>query len=221
MDSATELTTTLDYVQNITVPGEVFREPKNEYWALVCLYHGMEFLYRQAVKCDEIVAKQIPPNVNFSGAGNHRYFGQVPKPMLTCAFHWYAMSACQYVRTVGAIAYRQGSISVLPQVYANDIIPEVVAFRNKVAAHFAWSTENNRDNDAERLASIIPQLTFESDSFHLGSLVISMSRSGNSTSSETIAPWSLSKVHERLAARYWPPQHEPDSFTQKCEECIE
>jgi hypothetical protein len=201
------VTTTIDYVANITVPGEVFREPKNEYWALVCLYHGMESLYRLAVKCDEIVAKQIPPNVRFSGMGNHPFFAEVPKPMLTCAFHWYAISACQYVRTVGAIAYRQGASSVLPQEYANGIIPEVVTFRNKVAAHFAWSTENNRDNDAERLASIIPQLSFDLDSFRMGGLVISMRRGGNSNSSEAIAPWSLRKVHEMLAARYWPPQN--------------
>lgn len=206
MERTTEVMTTLDFVENVTVPGDVFGEPKNEYWALVCLRHGMEFVYRQAVGCNEIVAKQIPPNVNFMGAINHPYFDYVPKPLLTCAFHWYAISACQYVRTVGAIAYRQGSISDLPKAYANRIIPEVVAFRDKVAAHFAWSTENGRDNDAERLASVIPQLSFHSGSFHIGSLVISLRRNGNATSSETIAPWSLSKVHETLTARYWPAQ---------------
>jgi hypothetical protein len=32
-----EPTTTLDYTDNIVVPGDVFREPTNEYWALQCL----------------------------------------------------------------------------------------------------------------------------------------------------------------------------------------
>jgi hypothetical protein len=44
--------TVLDYIDNITVPGNVFHEPANEYWALICFQHGMEFLYHQAHRCD-------------------------------------------------------------------------------------------------------------------------------------------------------------------------
>ncbi|MFQ5570051.1 MAG: hypothetical protein ACE5G0_10285 [Rhodothermales bacterium] len=162
MTTETDTTVTiLDHIDNITVPGNVFHEPVNEYWALICLRYGMEFLYHQAHRCDQAVKEQVNPdgNVRFFGAGNSPAFNQVPKTLLTCGFHWYAISACQYVKTVGAIARKLDPNRPLPHEYAKKIIPEVVAFRDKVAAHFAWTTENNRDNDAERLASVLPPLT--------------------------------------------------------------
>jgi len=198
--------TVLDYLDNITVPANVFQEPVNEYWALICLRDGMEFLYYQALRCDQAVKKQVNPsgNVRFFGGGNLPEFNQVPKTLLTCAFHWYAISACQYVRTVGAIAHKVDRNRPLPLEYAKTIIPEVVAFRDKVAAHFAWATKNNRDNDAERLASILPPLTFVNDSFHVGAMTVAVRCGGKASNSHEIKPWSLCKVHEALRKRYWP-----------------
>lgn len=200
--------TILDHLDNIQVPGDVFGEAVNEYWALICLRDGMEFLYQQALRCDEAVKREVNPggNVRFFGGGNLPPFSQISRTLLTCAFHWYAISACQYVRTVGAIACKQDPNRPLPHAYADGIIPEVVAFRDKVAAHFAWSTENRRDNDAERLASILPPLTFNSDSFYVGGMTVAVRRNGKASTSEAIKPWSLCKVHEGLRARYWPNQ---------------
>jgi len=36
--------TILDHIYGIKVPGEVFREPANEYWALLCLRQGLDFM---------------------------------------------------------------------------------------------------------------------------------------------------------------------------------
>ncbi len=198
--------TILDHIDNIAVPGDVFREPANEFWALICLRDGMEFLYHQAQTCDQAVRQQVNPegNLRFSGGGNLPSFSQIPKTLLTCAFHWYAISACQYVKTVGAIAHKLDASRPLPKEYAQTIIPEVVAFRNKVAAHFAWTTKNKHDNDAERLASILPPLVFTDDSFFVGAMRVTRRRAGTVTHSDAIQPWSLCKVHESLRDRYWP-----------------
>ena len=197
--------TILDHIDNIAVPGNVFAEPANEYWALVWLHQGMEFLYHQVHRCDEAARQQVNTkgNVRIMCSGNFPGLPEVPQGLLTCAFHWYAISACQYVRTVGAIAYRQDSARPRPQDYANTVIPEVVAFRDKVAAHFAWCTANKRDNPAERFASIIPPLVFQDDSFHVGAVAIHLRQGGKVSDSTDIQPWSLSKVHECLRQRYW------------------
>jgi hypothetical protein len=204
--------TTLDHIDNITVPGSPFRAPANEYWALICLHDGMDFLYRQALRCDHIVKQRVNPEgkVRYFGGGNDPSFDGVPKTLLTCAFHWYSISACQYVRTVGAIAYRLDRSRPLPPDYVKRVVPEVAVFRNKVAAHFAWATENDRDNDAERLASILLPLTFHDDSFYVGGWTVGLGPSGMATSSEAIQPWSLCKVHESLTKRYWPDQQAHD-----------
>lgn len=198
--------TVLDYVEGIKVPGDVFAKPANEYWALVFLRDGMKFLHRQAVRCDEVVRGQINPDgkLKIISCGNLPELSSVPQGLLTCAFHWYAIAACQYVRTVGAIALRQDSTRSRPDEYANSVIPEVVAFRDKVAAHFAWTTKNKQDNEAERLASIIPPLTFINDSFYVGAQTVTIRSGGRKSNSTDIKPWSISGIHKRMSDRYWP-----------------
>lgn len=209
---ADRLVTVLDHIENISVDGNVFEQPANEYWALVCLRHGLEFLYIQAQRCDETIRHQLEPagNIRLVGFGNLPEFDQIPKTLLTCAFQWYAVSACQYVRTVGAIAYRHDPSRPKPPAYVQSVIPEVLAFRDKVAAHFAWATANDKDTDAERLASILPPLGFQDDSIHVGGLTVAIRKGTKTSNSAVIKPWSISKVHEELRKRYWP-QKQPDT----------
>ncbi len=198
--------TTLDYIDKIEVPGQVFEIPSNEYWALTCLRDGMEQLYKQTLQFDEFVRSRLGIDANYRCfiMGNNRALNGIPKSLLTSYFHWYAISACQYVRTVGAIAFQLDSTRPKSKAYAEAVIPEVVAFRDKVASHFAWTTKNSHDNDAERLASILPPLSFINDSFYVGSMVLTISRGTKISDSSAIQPWSLCKVHEQLRTRYWP-----------------
>jgi hypothetical protein len=61
-----------------------------------------------------------------------------------------------------------------------------------------------RDNDAERLASILPPLTFDGHEFGVAEFEVTVSRQGKTSSSEKLQPWRSCKVHERRRARYWP-----------------
>jgi hypothetical protein len=203
--------TIIDHIEDIRVPGRPFDGAANEYWALICLWQGLEFLYAQASLSDQAVKEQLNPegNIRTNVFGNHPAFDRIPQKLLTCAFHWYAVTACQYVRTIGAIAHRNDNSRPLPPKYVESVIPEVLGFRDKVAAHFAWSTQHNKDNDAERLASVMPPLVFVNDSFHVGAFTVYLRRGDKSSKSDTIAPWSICEVHQRLRTRYWPPQ-EPD-----------
>jgi hypothetical protein len=208
--------TFLDHIDNITVPGNVFERPSNEFWALLCLRDGLEFLYRQAVRCDQVAKAGLglQEGVEFIGIGNVPGLNRVPKTLLTCAFHWYAVSACNYVKVVGAIAYRQDNRRPLPALYVEQVIPEVLAFRDKVAAHFAWATRNSKDNEAERLASVLPPLSFVGQSFEVGAFTVGLVNQGKASSSQTIASWSICAIHERLRNRYWPPQSSEDGAAE-------
>ncbi len=197
-------TTILDHIEGISVPGDVFVKPANEYWALVWLNQGMEFLYHQASRCDQTVLKQIPPDSYFETFGNSPFFDAVPKALLTASFHWYAMSAYQYALIVGAIAHRQDNARPIPPHYVRQVMPDVLAFRDKVAAHFAWAKNHDKDNAAERLASILPQLGFIGSSFHMPPYTVAVTEGEKHSTSESLVPWSICRVHERLRERYWP-----------------
>ena len=200
--------TILDQIDHIQVRGRVFEKPANEYWALFCLWQGLEFLNIQAAHSDDVVKQQLNPDgkIRIAASGNLPVLHQIPQQLLTCAFLWYSVTACQYVRAVGAIACRNDESRPKPIDYVRYVIPEVLAYRDKVGAHFAWSTQNTKDSDSERLASIIPQLTFINDSFHVGALTVYRRCGGKASNSETIKPWNICEVHKRLRKRYWPDQ---------------
>ncbi|MBN2098104.1 MAG: hypothetical protein JW753_00755 [Dehalococcoidia bacterium] len=200
----TSQVTVLDHVEGIQVNGDPFSEPANEYAALLALREGLRFLYSFAVDCDRIVLARLNPKERVFMTGNSPTFAGVPLRLLTCAFHWYSISACQYVRTVGTIARRESSSRPLPPHYVKSVIPEVLAFRDKVAAHYAWSTKHGQDNEAERLASIMPPVGFRDDSFHVGVLTVTMRSSGVPSNSSVLKPWSIAKTHQCLRKRYWP-----------------
>ena len=202
--------TVLDYKEGIKVFGNPFTEPANEYWALVCLWHGMDYIYHHVASCEAVVRERVNPGGNnrVHLLGNGPWLNGMPIPLLTCSFHWYAVSACNYARTIGAIAHRQDNAFPKPPHYVAKVIPDVLAFRDKVAAHFAWATGNKKDNDAERLASVLPPLTFNGDALQVGGLCISVRRGMRVSDSKAIKPWSLTKVHENLRERYWPTEQE-------------
>jgi hypothetical protein len=215
-----ETTTTLDFIDGIIVPGEPFKEPANEYWALVSLWEGMRFLHAQVARSEGITCERINSGeVKLFSFADERFraeevhFGgrlpdglnDIPMALLTSAFQWYAISVCQFVRLIGAIAKRQDNGRPLPDEYAKRIIPEVLTYRNKVAAHFAWSSDNKRDNDAERLLSVLPALTFSRARFRTGSMTVSLRRSGEVSKSSAIQEWSLTEIHDRLISRYFRP----------------
>ncbi len=209
--------TILDHIDDIKVPGNVFFEPANEYWALLCLKKGLDFLYRHVDRIDAATRDRINPtgNLKVFSHGNDPETVDVPKQLLTCSFHWYAISACQYVRTIGAIAYKQDDSRPKPLKYVQAVIPEVLAFRDKVAAHFAWSTKHSQDNDAERLASIMPPLTFIDDSWQVGAMQTGISQNGKVSTSAALKPWSISQIHLSLVKRYWPELLKKNDKVQK------
>jgi len=200
--------TTLDHLDNIAVPGDVFQMPTNEYWALVCLKDGLEFIFRQVRKCDELARQRPNPEgkLKVLSMGNDPLLAEFPKGLLTCSFHWYAVTACQYVRTVGAIARQHDSKRPLPTQYVRNVIPEVLAFRDKVAAHFAWTMKNKHDCEADRKLSVMPQLRFQDDACHVGGWNLTVKSSPETSTSKAIVAWSVADVHERLRKRYWPEQ---------------
>ncbi|MFC1783833.1 hypothetical protein ACFL02_09660 [Planctomycetota bacterium] len=200
--NASSKSTILDHIDNISVPEDVFSEPANEYWALICVQKGLSFLNHQVAKCEEIVnQRNAPSQIKTTCFGNDPRLEGIPRDLLTCAFHWYAISACQYVRTVGTIEYENDRDV---NGYIRKVIPDVLSFRDKVAAHFAWTKSHSSDNKAERMISIMPQLNFQENSFFVGSWKLTNTSSGETTNSEAIKPWSVTKTHECLCNRYWP-----------------
>jgi hypothetical protein len=215
-------TVVLDAIAGINAPKELLGQLANAPNSLSRLAAGLGFLYGKVRHAELILIDQMRDSVIEtlerlgdgvsqgaldscnSGAvqafvyGNDPLLNSVRQDLIECAFHWYSVSADNFVRVIWSLS--DGSED--RDVYRIKVLGQIVPFRDKIAAHFAGATANKRDNDAERLVSLIPQLAWSKDRLVVGPWTMGMTRSGKHSSSAEIQPWSLTERHEELCERY-------------------
>src|SRR3989442_3477949 len=79
-----------------------------------------------------------------------------PAGLLSCAFQWYAVSACNYAQLVGWLATGDPEAA---KKYVASVMPGLLQYRNKVAAHSAL-TDPRRDNEADLAASVMTHIVY-------------------------------------------------------------
>jgi hypothetical protein len=198
----------IDYVDNLQISSEDAKKHSNEINSLRCLASGLWFLYDQILNTETQIAERIPKNKRISYFGNAPDLEGVPQDLVTCSFHWYAVTVCNYVKMVGWLANNGNSNKALE--YVKHILPEVYLWRNKVAAHFAIidpekdPTKKNFDTAADLAIGVISQIPYEHDAFYAGSLTLSLTTGNMRSSSRQDMRWSLTDTHKKLIPRYWP-----------------
>lgn len=193
----------LDHVDMLKLPDEKAKKYNNEFYTLRNLAVGLQYLYRQVDKVEQTLIGSIRGKLKLVTAGN---IPNVPKETLalvTCAFHWYAVSACNYVWLVGWLAHQADSNRRKPQKYAHDVIPTIVTYRHKVAAHLA-TVQPKDDTPADIAATLLFPVTLTDEGFRVGGWKVSTRRKGQACQSKHDFQWNLTKTHVELAERYWP-----------------
>ena len=87
--------------------------------------------------------------------------------------------------------------------YVARVMPRVVQYRNKVAAHFAI-TEPRRDNEADLAASVMTQVVYAKGRLCAAALTPVLGTGPQEVNVTRDVSWSLTLTHERLVPRYWP-----------------
>ena len=131
--------------------------------------------------------------------GNAPELSEIPMDLIECMFRWYAVTACDFVRVATWISKFDNNTR---KEYEAKVLGAVLAFRDKIGAHTAGVTQNNRDNDAERMFSTFCQIGWSGDRFKAGMLTLSVKRGSNSSDSKALQPWSLTEFHRDLCERY-------------------
>jgi hypothetical protein len=130
-----------------------------------------------------------------------KQLSHVDQGMVMCAFHWYAVSVCNYARTVGWVRFGPDKKKI--DDYVTSVLPSVALWRNKVAAHFGF-TDPRGDNLADFTVYSMP-LCFTNEGFSMGEMKVSIKvQDVAHSSSDALVPWSLTDVHRQLRPRYWP-----------------
>lgn len=210
----------IDYTKGLDFPDDKVKQYGNELQSLSNLWLGLSQLYDSTRRIEHKAKEQIEngdvlesmsPEVrkSFEGkdfryfsVGNDPAFKWLNKGLLYCLFQWYAVSACNYVRLVGWLCLKEVPQRTTQIQYVNSVIPNVLWFRDKIAAHFTRAGSDSRDTEADRATSVLYQVGFEDGRFYAPIWKLRIRRNGKENTSSNKAPWSITETHEALMQRY-------------------
>lgn len=133
-----------------------------------------------------------------------------PNPLVVNCFWWYSVSLCNFLRLTGWIAGEIGAAhpsgKLIEPQDIESAFSAVKAYRDKIGAHFVQHKRNRRDNEAEKLASVVTALSMINGRWVAGAGVIGLaSPSTGTVSSKAIGQWGLTDTHAQVVERFpWP-----------------
>lgn len=189
----------LDLAKNFWLDVAGQKEFLEECQTLHTLAVGLYDLYAK-VRERELQILEKEPRLS-----NRDDMASVDDPHVICAFQWYSVSVCNYAWLVGHLAKRGGVLREDPKQYRDSVVgPGALAFRDKVAAHFARAVDSKKDNEAERIKSVsCAMIGFRGGHFVAPFGTQSVTRSGVTTDSRNMPEWSVTELHQNLFSRYW------------------
>ena len=196
----------LDFIDKLELPDSEIEKHFDARMALARLGEGLFWIHQEVAKIEmDLRNKASKENIQLALAGG--ILENKPFGLLSCAFQWYAVSACNYAQLVGWLATRD---SVASKNYVKKVMPRLRNYRNKVAAHFAI-TDPFRDNEADLAASVMTNIIFTHGRLCAAALTPVINNDGDEIKVSRDISWSLTIAHERLARRFWA-NGKPKSF---------
>lgn len=192
----------IDHIESLELNNDEESKYFNDLHSLQYLSQGLWFLYNQVHKIEAKIAEDIGKDKKVLMYGNVPELKEISQSLVACAFHWYAVSVCNYVKLVGWLAYNNDSTQA--SKYMKRVLPQVYLWRNKVAAHFARINPRKEDNAADLAKSVMFPISFNDEAYYSNSFILTQSSGGKSSTSRKDMRWSLTHTHSSLIPRYWP-----------------
>jgi hypothetical protein len=171
---------------------------------------GLGFLFVQVQRAESVMHERFPPGQIMSFMIGSHPDGPPPHvlALIESTFHWYAVSACNYVRMTGwlrAKDIQDDDPGKCALSYIEEVIPQVKRYRDKVAAHLSSfdpkTSGQNQDNPADLIGAPLP-LGYCDGCYRTGALQVTTRQNGNVSESQHDLGWSLTETHRALAERY-------------------
>lgn len=141
------------------------------------------------------------------------------EPVTFCSFNWFAISLTSYLRLVALVGicarYSLTLNDLLAKAkmvnkecneYVEGIVPAVVKWRNKVAAHPAATSPigaNHPRLDADNLATLLQSYSCPVSRV-AGYFEVGRVKWKIDGETSDLQPWSLTSTYEALTPRFWP-----------------
>ena len=189
----------LDFCDRIELSKDEQEAHYESRMALARLGEGMFWLYREISKIERDLEKEaLKDDIKIAVAGG--ILEDNPFGLYACAFQWYAVSACNYAQLVGWLKTKD---TKLTKDYVKKVMPRLLRYRNKVAAHYAI-TDPRRDNEADLISSVMTQIIYAHGRLCAAALTPVIEKDDSVIDVSEDFSWSLTIAHESLTKRYWP-----------------
>lgn len=177
----------------------------NELRAISEYASGLHLLNCQITAAENRVLQRSEPGIaHFEMSAQRNLCGE-DGHIIGCIFSWYAVTACNLAQTIGWLLRETGHTQLSPKDYRDSVLAGgIVPWRDKVGAHPARACSSRFDSEAERIASVIPRVTWDRDKFRAGALCVAVSSGESASTSEKIGMWALTEVHPLICERFWP-----------------
>lgn len=189
----------LDHVDGLELPDNAADDHFDARMALARLAEGLSWVHQEVSRVEiQMRREAAKEDIRLAVAGG--ILDGKPLGVLSCAFMWYAISACNYSQLVGWLAARETQAA---KDYVRRVMPRLLNYRHKVAAHLAI-TEPRHDNEADLAASVMTQIVYIQGRLCAAALSPVVTSNGQEITASRDLSWSLTLAHERLVPRYWP-----------------
>lgn len=189
----------LDHLDKIELSDSQAEEHFDALMALARLGEGLHSLFQTITTLErKAQSDAVLEKVEIAVTGG--VLESQPIGLISCAFQWYAVSACNYAQLIGWLSTRNPKSA---KEFVRRVAPRVVEYRNKVAAHFAI-TDPRRDNEADLAASVMTQIVYAHGRLFAAALTPVVNTEAGEVAPSRDLSWSLSLAHERLTPRFWP-----------------
>lgn len=118
----------IDYIANLKLSDEQEKWHFNELRSLAYLATGLRFLYEQVQRVEAEVIKRLPKDKQVIIFGNAPEMQGINQDLVAWAFHWYAVTACNYVKMIGWLANNSDSSKArkyMQRVYPKSIYGDI------------------------------------------------------------------------------------------------
>ena len=193
----------LDYVEDLTIPesSAIVKFPL-ESRLMWCWAEGMSYLYRKVRRHEQTVLRKVGYKTLVLRWPDGREVGSLPTDLISCAFHWYCVMACNYVLLVGQMAKEEELLADSQKEYAKRVIPALMEYRNKIAAHPARlfgpdDKQYKLNSDSERFGSIVYPVYWSKEGRFFAGPTVLIEKTGEQSCAGKWR-WSLKRGHATI-----------------------
>jgi hypothetical protein len=189
----------LDHIDMLELPESTLGDHDDALATLARLAEGLHWINRQLMIYERTASdKARKADILTEVAGG--ILEKTPLGTISCAFQWYAVSVCNYAQLANWLIYNDRQKS---KDYVTRIFPKISNYRNKVAAHFAFSDPRKEDNEATLSASVITNIVYHDRHFYAATITPA-AQNGIEVERSKIKPWSVTLAHQQIEKRFWP-----------------